>query len=179
MAYLESVKTGAALNRRTARKQPMELMARYRAADPVGSKERIISKWKKTVQEDDDYTSAVLDYAGQNMWTDLDKTEREDNDRKQRAERRAEIYAEEMAEGKSRAEKERETITAASEQVKKIVVLNWLMPNGKRLGDVTFGYCRKLEGFIGRIGKMGKPNEIVGKKLSNDQLMKIATHIMS
>lgn len=52
-------------------------------------------------------------------------------------------------------------------------LLDFAMPNGKRLRDCTFGYCAEIGGAIGKIGARGEPNEIVGKVLTAAQVQEI------
>jgi hypothetical protein len=66
--------------------------------------------------------------------------------------------------------KERKSRAAAkAEKVKDIFILDFIMPNGQRLRDCTFGYVRKVGGAFSKLGEMGKPNQVVGQILSNKQ----------
>jgi hypothetical protein len=47
---------------------------------------------------------------------------------------------------------------------------NWSMPNGKKLKDCTFGQVLSFQEDLGRLGHMGKPDEIVGQVLTPKQI---------
>jgi hypothetical protein len=74
--YSESVRTGAAANRRTAKKDPMQLLVRLREKDPEAPFENILNKWKKAIHADDEYEEAVDIYCFRNLWSELDAQER-------------------------------------------------------------------------------------------------------
>jgi hypothetical protein len=51
------------------------------------------------------------------------------------------------------------------------LLMNVVLPLcGKRLEEATFAECRKEGGWLSEIGKMGKPREIVGMKLTEKEL---------
>lgn len=70
------------------------------------------------------------------------------------------------------------TLTPAVEAMKakiaeRILLMEWVLPNGKRLADCTFGELAKLGGWLAKVAKKGKPNQIVGKVLTERQLRAI------
>jgi hypothetical protein len=54
-------------------------------------------------------------------------------------------------------------------RMKKVLILNHVMPNGLRLRDCTFRYASAVGGAYTRIGEMGPPDAIIGRVLSNEQ----------
>ncbi len=54
--------------------------------------------------------------------------------------------------------------------VAQIVLLDLTMPNGMALRDCTFAECAKFGGFFAKIAKKGKPKQIVGKVMTEEQL---------
>jgi hypothetical protein len=74
------------------------------------------------------------------------------------------------ADAKAEAE---EKAKAKAEKIKRTFVLDTPMPNGKLLRDCTVKYACKLPGAFARLGKllgkMGKPNQLVGEVISNKQ----------
>jgi hypothetical protein len=66
-----------------------------------------------------------------------------------------------------------EKAKAKAEKIKRTFVLDTPMPNGKLLRDCTVKYACKLPGAFARLGKllgkMGKPNQLVGEVISNKQ----------
>jgi hypothetical protein len=55
------------------------------------------------------------------------------------------------------------------EKIKGLIVLDLMMPNGEAIRDCSFGYMTKLGGAAARIGAMGKPNQIIGKVITEKQ----------
>jgi hypothetical protein len=169
--YNESVLTGAAANRRTAKKDPMELLVRLRTRHPTGSFEDILSKWKKAVHDDDEYENAVDVYCFRNLWTEIDAAER----RKERQKEREEEEKAARAQGEPTPDKQREEAAkAAADAIRQTILWDALMPNGKRFHECTFGYAAEAGGIFSRIGKLGKRTEIIGKKLTREQVEKAA-----
>jgi len=172
--YSESVTTGAAANRRTARKDPMELLVRLRTQNHNASFENILAKWKKAIHADDEYEEAVDMYCFRNLWTELDAAER----RKQQKEAREAADRAAKARGEPTAEETRAAETnAAADAVRQTILWDFLMPNGKPLHACTFGYALTAGGIFTRIGKMGKKTEIIGNKLKREQIEKISERI--
>lgn len=58
------------------------------------------------------------------------------------------------------------TKAAAGRVLKSLISLDFIMPNGKPLGKCTFGYATEIGGKFAKIGAMGKPNQIIGKVLT-------------
>jgi hypothetical protein len=50
------------------------------------------------------------------------------------------------------------------------LLLEWTMPNGKRLADCTGSDCKKVGGWLSRIADKIKPTDIVGRVLSEKQV---------
>jgi hypothetical protein len=72
--------------------------------------------------------------------------------------------------GKRRAaaREERDARVAATfVRVKKALILDHVMPNGRRLRDCTFRYASEIGGAYTRIGAMGDPDAIIGQNLSD------------
>jgi len=76
----------------------------------------------------------------------------------------------------ARRRKDREAEVVMAKKAVKIIgsrLLDFVMPNGKKLRDCTFAYCGQIGGAISKVATHGKPNELVGKILSADQVQKI------
>jgi hypothetical protein len=52
-------------------------------------------------------------------------------------------------------------------------LLNWMMPNGKKLGDCTGRECRKAGGWLTRVAAKVPPRKLVRDVLSDAQLQKL------
>jgi len=55
-----------------------------------------------------------------------------------------------------------------------LALMDHLLPNGKLLRNASFGYLATLSGFFRDVSKLGKPNEIVGKKLTETDLRNLS-----
>lgn len=67
-------------------------------------------------------------------------------------------------------------VTAMKDRIREeaqVMLLDMVLPNGKRLRECTFGYVAKLGGCLARIGAKGKTNQMVGKVLSEAQVAKL------
>lgn len=84
-----------------------------------------------------------------------------------------------VAEIKAVAARRKGERIAEAEMTKKAIkligsrLLDFMMPNGKKLRDCTFGYCAEIGGAIGKIGAQGRPSEIVGNVLTAAQVQDI------
>jgi hypothetical protein len=53
---------------------------------------------------------------------------------------------------------------------RRVVLMEWLMPNGKALGDCTGAECARMGGWHRAIAKRVAPRQIVRKVLSEDDV---------
>lgn len=73
---------------------------------------------------------------------------------------------------KERAEAKQQ-ISALASQIRTQILLDTILPNGKRLRHSTFADCAKAGGWFAAIAKLGKPSEAVDKKLSEADLQNL------
>jgi hypothetical protein len=59
------------------------------------------------------------------------------------------------------------------ESITRIVILDLVLPNGKKLRDCTGKDCAKAGGLYAKIAGRVKPNQIVGQVLTEDQIRKM------
>lgn len=55
-----------------------------------------------------------------------------------------------------------------------LILMDLVLPNGKQLRDATFADCIAAGGFFSKVGQHGKPNQIVGKVFTEEQLRCLA-----
>jgi hypothetical protein len=60
----------------------------------------------------------------------------------------------------------------------KTAFLDYILSNGRALRDSTFGECKKEGGWLTAISKLGKPNEVVGKVLSEKRVAGLRKQMM-
>lgn len=139
---------------RVARKNPTELLVSIIEDDPTASTERLFKLWNERVIADEDYQSSVNRHAFTNILASLERHKRKPRPKKS---------AKEVA---ARVERLKKRVTA-------IILLNLTLPNGKRLEQATFAECSAAGGWYAKVAKRGKPNQIVGKVLSEEDLRSI------
>lgn len=69
----------------------------------------------------------------------------------------------------NREEAQRRAATI-KQKVVEVILLDLMLPNGKSLRDCTFADCAKAGGFFAKIANKGKPRQVVGDVLSEEQL---------
>lgn len=151
----ETIKQGAAVVRRISKKSPMEVLVSIIEGDPTADKDRLYRKWLDAIRADDECEDAVFRYAFANLLNACDRDRRKSPSRQQIEARKKEMQA--MA--------KKDAQTAVS-----VILMNLTLPNGKLLRDATFKECAQAGGWFARVAKRGKPNQIVGRVLTEDQL---------
>lgn len=156
MNLTETIRQGNAAVTRTASKNPIKLLADLIEDDPSASKDRLFKKWWATIKIDDSYLLAVARHAFTNMLHALDREANQPRHTKK--------------EGAP-------TLDEVMDAQKRIIgasLLSLVLPKtNKTLADSTFAECATAGGWFSRVSKMGKPKEIVGTKLTNEDLQKI------
>lgn len=149
---INQARTGASGMARRGRKNPTEIMVNLIEADPTAAFDRIFKQWWEIVKADDDYHEAIGFHAGTNIWASLtrNKPPQRRPGMKEIAERQAQIEA------------------VASKVANKVLTLNFVMPNGHKLGECTGTEVVKFGGVFTAIGKKaGK--QLVGKVFTSDK----------
>jgi hypothetical protein len=164
--HAEYVRTGAAATRRASTKNPMEMLSRLRERYPTGSFEDLFAKWRKDVERDAEANTAALLHSFRNYWTSLDRDNRAKPEPKS-----PEDWAAEREQRETEKAAEREEL---KQRFTQFIFLEMVLPIcGKRLKDATFAECSTEGGLLSKIGKMGKPNQIVGKTVTEEQLRRL------
>lgn len=155
-----NVRTGSAAVSRVAQKNPMEILISLIEDDPTADADRLFSHWSHIIRDDEDLLTPALRHTFTNMLSCLDRDRR-------RSRQRPTIAASQNV-----AERE-----AMKEQAKTVIVqtilMNLALPDGKLLRDAKFKDCAKAGGWFSRIAKMGKPDAVVGRTLSEEDLRKV------
>jgi hypothetical protein len=154
MTFVETAARGAAANRRTAQANPMSLLRKLRENDKTGSMAVVLKKWKQQIIDDTEMLDAALVYAGTNYWHSLEQDEKKQIPLKTR-------------------QAQAQQAEALAQEVRQIVLMDLLLPNGKQLRNATFADCQKAGGWFLRIAKKGRPHQVVGNVLTEEQLRKI------
>lgn len=158
MVYTEQLQKGTAILARRAKKNPIELMVSIRQADPSADKARVIARFVREVRADDKYDDATVEYAAHIIWNNLNATSTQ---RKPRRIDRVRQQAKELAEAAKRAQ-----------SVRKMILLEWIMPNNKPFGDC---YAFELAQWGSRFTTIAKK---IGDKRVRDVLSEKAVQEM-
>lgn len=136
------------------RANPRDLLKRLIDNQPAAGRDAIFQEFREYLRGDDgeDFLDSVIEYWFANNYHSL-------------IERPAPSRAAQQTERRVAVEKVKETIRAR--------LLDMRLPNGLTLAASTFGYCAKLGGGLARIGAKGKPNQVVGKHLSETEVRKL------
>ena len=151
-------RTGASATRRVGKVGLLQLLINLIENDPTASKEVMFRKWRAAIINDPEDIDVALLYTFTNLW---ETAERDHKPKAQRDPAQIQARIAQVAEV-------REQI------VRKVFSLDFVMPNGKQLGDCTFGYLEKVGGVFIKISKMGKPNQVIRKVLTAKKLEEVA-----
>lgn len=136
----------------------MQVLVDLVESDPTADNDRLFKSWWPIVQDDEDLLLAVARHAFTNMASALDRDRRKST-RKRRPEHHVQA--------------ERVAVAKISERVRNIVLMELTLPNGKKLRQASFKECSAAGGWFKLLACKGKPSEIVGKVLTEDDLRKI------
>lgn len=150
------IRTGAAAIRRASKANPLEVLVGIREDDPTASNTVQFKAWWKKIQADVDLLDAVGFYAFTNMASTLDRSTVTVRKSKARA--------------KATRRAEKRLVESLVQRVAKVAFLELTMPNGKKLRQCTFADCGAFGGFYKRLALKGKPSEIVGKKMTDEDI---------
>lgn len=155
MTYTEGLKQGSATMSRIAEKNPQHLIIEVMEDDPQAGPEKLFKKWYALIKDDEDYLVPALRHAFTNMLNNIDRG------RPKRTRKKPNQKAREQE------------VALLKERIEKVLFLNLMLPTGKLLRESTFAECANVGGWFGKIAKKGKPHEIVGDVLSEEQIRKI------
>jgi hypothetical protein len=157
MTHVDIGTTGA--KRQSWYDNPREVLRRIVEKNPSWSRDRLFIEFKRIVEKKPTHLETIIEYWFSNNYHSL--IERPDATERNRV----------------RVEKTEQLRAALNEKIKehaKIVLLDMLMPNGKKLRECTGSECKILSSKIGawllRLSKQMKPNEFVGDVLTETQV---------
>lgn len=154
MTYTETLRQGAAVVRRTAHKNIMELLASIAMADPTADNEQRFRKWSEAIKEDENYLQAALRHTFTNLNNVLEKGAGTQHELQTKREKPA-------------------LIQTLKERVRAVVILDFIMPNGKQLRDCRADYVKRCNGGFAKLVAKLKPNQIVGQAITDEEAQKL------
>lgn len=155
---LDIHKTGGVLVSKQMVSHPREIVVQLiEEADDIKDKEGLFHEFRRRLTRNEDHQRAVEWYFFVNMYEYL-VTTRTKKPPRQNSERRTEAE---------------QQVQSLKEQIKNIVLLDLVLPGGKKLRDATFAECEQAGGWLAKVAKKGKSNQVVGKTLTEKQLRAI------
>jgi hypothetical protein len=178
MTTTDNINTGTQGAKRTSWREhnPRDLLLRIRRKNPTADIRESFDFFLEEMEKarNRKYITAIYEYWHTNAFNAL--TQKEEHDAKLSKEQAGQKLRRE-ATRRAEQKTQRATLDAeADTEINKIIeasLLDFLMPNDKKLRDCTFGYCREVGGWLGRIGAAGKPDQIVGDVLSEDAVRRL------
>lgn len=135
-----------------------EVLADLVERNPRASEDRLRALFAECVRDDDEYLSAVIDYAFDNTYR-----------ARVRQEARQPVSAIGRAEQlEARAQEARQHAERVEYIKERIILLNQEMPNGMRARNCTLDYMYRLGGKFKTVGKPGS-RKTVGETYTEDQ----------
>ena len=143
------------------RTNPRDILKRLMEENPRCEKQALLALFRDAAKSSEDHIDTIIDYWFANNYHSLAE--------KPPAQQREAMAARESA-YRATSKKVQERIVA-----KAISLLDpdMIFGNGKSLRDNTFGYFGKLGGGFMALSRMGKPNQVVGRVLTDDQIRSI------
>jgi len=123
-------------------------------ANPKASREEVEKLYEEEIREDEEMISACIKYAFRNEWNGIHHPRYRHKN------------------GKDKAD---EKITSESRiadyvaKIRKGCILDWISSTGRPYRECTFAIAVKDGGAIAKLGKLGKPNQIIGDFVSDKQ----------
>jgi hypothetical protein len=145
---------GSAHIRRVSEGEAFRLMVNIVKANKDISCTDARSKWESELSEE--MMEEVLAYTSRNYWAAAQRGKEE-----ARGEAREEGGARDAHEAKAHKEEARGAAAAAATAMQVTVLKSLVMPGGKTAWDSTCGEVARVGGFLGAVGKLGAPTDLV------------------
>jgi hypothetical protein len=164
MSMSEMVGTQGAYRQTWRKGSPRSLLQALISKNTKASEKEIHQKFWLEIEDDKELLRACVEYwLDHNYRSLIQGVER--SSVKQTAER-AKERAENVAAATSK-------LKARIEFEAKRVLLDWIMPNNKKLADCTGAECRQFGGWLTALGKKLPANRTVSQVFNEEQLQKI------
>lgn len=150
--------TGASFIAMCTEHNPRDLVIELIESMQGEQRDKMFEEFRRRISENDRYQRAVDWYFFVNMHDYLTTSRNKHQTPQQRA------HAKQAAD---------ECVTDLKRKIVDIVLLDIILPSGKRLRDSTFAECGRAGGWFTKLAKMGKPAQVVGKVLTEAKLKAI------
>jgi hypothetical protein len=150
--HSDTSRSGASFVAKRSEVNPRELLIGIiEQTDDIKDKDALFDQFREAIQDDERYQRAIDWYFFVNMYDYLVTSRNQKPSPQEQAKRQA-------------------AVDNIKQQITKVVLLNFVLPNGKALRDCTFADCAKAGGWLAKVAAKGKPNQIVGKVLGENEL---------
>jgi len=162
---------GAAAVRRSAKKNPVEALVSLIDGDPTADVERLFRKWLEIVRDDEELLIPALRHCFTNIFSSLEAGRR--RNRQMNLKAATEDLQAHNERQIQRVKAQQQTAKSMANVIMEIILLDLKLPNGKLLRDATFKDCASAGGWYAKVAKRGRPSQIVGQTLTEQQLRAI------
>lgn len=164
------------------RAQIFDIFQRSLKNDPHGSRKDQFKAFLRAIRESDDLVEQLAEVYFEQNYHRFKVQEKDGNVTivgTPAEERRAEVIAARRQEREQQVETMAQArVNRAMDMVKKIVMLDMIMPNGKKLRHCTFAEVAKFGDIFAEISRHGKPNQVIDKQLNEMDLQNIRARFM-
>lgn len=136
-------------------KSPRTVLLKIIAEHPHETRqdmEVILDLFWQTIHKNEAHLRTICDYWGVNNYTAI-------------------VH---VTQPRNQLKENEEVSNIKSSILSKIILLDWILPNGKKLRDCTKTDCTKAGGWLLKVGKKLKTRQTVGQVFSEEQLHNLA-----
>jgi hypothetical protein len=150
-------------------KNPRDVLHRILLESPRGSEKEHFDRICDIVADDPAYFGAMIEYWFANNYRSMKVVEVSPDDVSvvPRQEERA-----------ASARRDEATVVRMKEKLYSALTMGFMMPNGERLKDCSFGYVSQMGGVFAAMAKGRKANEVVGKHLTDADLLNLQKRLV-
>ncbi len=155
MIELDTVLGGPSIHK-TEEFNPTQVLVSLIDENPGASREELKVQFREKVRDDDDYLIPIIDYYFLNAFRGLGNYKTRSSHTARRTQEEIKKKAAEIA-----------------AKVRSIIILDLMLPCGKSARTATFEDLRRAGGFWSELSSKGKPNQVAGKVLKDEQVQKL------
>jgi hypothetical protein len=171
MTFVDEGTTGAF--RATWRKgNPRSLLRTIIANNPRADEARVHELFWREIEDDKELLRACVEYWADNNYRSLTS---EVSTSETKRKKPLPVVAAATEQVREKTEQIKEKVKARVEHEARIILLDWIMPNEKRLGDCTGRDCTKIGGWLKQLAVKVPPTKKVSDILSEADVFKIWT----
>lgn len=163
------------MNRNWFGKNPDELLRRIRVSSPAASEKEIFDQFCDGLKDDESFLGAIVSHWFANHYRQCAVSVSTNGSVVFSRNGRQQVS---LIESRNERDKTRAAVTRLKESMR-AVLMDFVLSNGKKLRESTFGDCAHDGGWLLTVAKQGRANEIVGRKLTENDLQNLQRRAMA